>query len=319
MSISFRYKIKVLSQVAPPAARSKERPRGPLIAVEGDSAELAKEFADWLRETLNASNDLAARLIEGPKLAASGDKEEVMAQYHQLASEWLFKSKDIVESITIPTIEKAPVDDAMPDALSPPPAQSGRQIEENYEDTEIESRQSDNAEENQKSDEKSTQAGSTAPENMEVDKEPKRTSTTATTDGTHSLSVKPISIIANYSLSTSNLVACLIPLGQSDPYSPNDHWQWTATQWRGIVGPDLTIYIRDAASVESGRPPVEIEGVEGRPDVGLFVMSKTKTESQDGGVDGSLQVEASVLRRMGFEVGEWVRAFETTGIGNHIN
>jgi hypothetical protein len=319
MNISFRYKIKVLSQVAPPAARSKECPRGPLIAVEGDSAEVAKGFADWLRETLNASNDLAARLVEGPKLAASGGKEEVMAQYHRLASDWLFKSKDIMESIAIPTIDKVPIDDVMPDALSPPSAQSGRHIEENYDDTEIESRQSDNTEENQKSDEKSTQSNLTAPDNMELDKEPERTSTTATIDRAHSPSAKPISIIANYSLSTSNLVACLIPLGQYDPYSPNDHWQWTATQWRGIVGPDLTIYIRDAASVESGGPPVEIEGVEGRPDVGLFVMSRTKTESQDGGGDGTLQVEASVLRRMGFEVGEWVRAFETTGNGNHIN
>ena len=48
MNMDFRYKIKVLSQIAPPAMKSKEQPRGPLIAVEGDSAEAAKEFADWL-------------------------------------------------------------------------------------------------------------------------------------------------------------------------------------------------------------------------------------------------------------------------------
>ena len=316
MSISFRYKIKVLNQVAPPATRSKECPRGPLIAVEGDSAEVAKEFADWLARTLNTSNDLAAHLIEGPKLAATGGKEEVMAQYHLLASEWLFKSKDILESISIPTTKQAPVDDAMPDVLSPPAAQSGRQVDENYDDTEIESRESDDTEVTQKTDEKSIRSGSTVPDTMDLDKEPERTSTSATSDKAQPPSAKPFCVIANYSLSTSNLVACLIPLGQSDPYSPNDHWQWTATQWRGIVGPDLTIYIRDAASVESGRPQVEIEGVEGRSDVGLFVMSRTKTESQDGGIDGTLQVEASVLRRMGFEVGEWVRAFETTGSGN---
>jgi hypothetical protein len=315
MSLDFRYKIKVLSQIAPPATKSKGQPRGPLIAVEGDSAEAAKEFADWLRDMLNGSDDLAARVVDGPKISASGGKEEVMAQYHRLVSEWLFKSKHILESIMVPTsADKAQADSAMPDA-APPPPQSDRKIDENYDDAETESRESDKVEETDKSDGRSEQSSSNPPESMDVDKDLKRNSSKSINGKQPSTSAKPISIVANYSLSTSNLVACFIPLGPNDPYSPNDHWQWTATHWRGIIGPDLTIYVRDAASIESGRPPVEIEVVEGKMDVGLFVMRRTKTEHQDGGIDGketTLEVEASVLRRMGFEVGEWVRAFGTS-------
>jgi HMG box factor, other len=313
MNINFRYKIKVLSQVAPPATKSKDRARGPLIAIEADSPEAAKEFADWLRDTLNVSDDLTACVIDGPKISASGGKEQVMAQYHRLASEWLFKSKDILQTITIPTSEKASANSAMPDATSSP-AGSSRKVDESYNDTESESRASEQPTEPDKSDEKSEQSRSSLPDSMDVDKDSKRNSAVSAGEKPQAMTVKPISIIANYSLSTSNLVACLIPLGSNDPYSPNDHWQWTATQWRGIIGPDLTIYIRDATSMESGRPPVEIEFVEGRPDVGLFVMRQMKTEAQEGTSDGSSQVEASVLRRMGFEVGEWVRAFGTTSI-----
>ena len=265
---------------------------------------------------LNGSNDLTARVVDGPKISASGGKEEVMAQYHRLVSEWLFKSKNILESIMLPgPADKTQTDSAMPDAVSPPPPQSEGKIDEKYDDTETESRQSDKVEETDKSDDKSEQSSSNATESIDVDKG-QDSNSTISTNTKQSTSAKPISIIANYSLSTSNLVACLIPLGPNDPYSPNDHWQWTATQWRGIIGPDLTIYVRDAASIESGRPPVEIEVVEGRPDVGLFVLRRTKTEQQDGAADGkeaTVEVEASVLRRLGFEVGEWVRAFGTAG------
>ena len=313
MNISFRYKIKVLSQVAPPATKSKERARGPLIAIEGDSAGAAKELADWLRDTLNVSDDLTARVIDGPKISASGGKEEVMAQYHRLASEWLFKSKDLLETITMPMSDKVSADSAVRDAISSPTG-SSRKIDESYDDTDSESRVSEKPTEADKSDEKSEQFASSLPDSMDVDEDSKRNSAVSASEKPQSTIVKPVSIIANYSLSTSNLVACLIPLGSNDPYSPNDHWQWTATQWRGIIGPDLTIYIRDATSNESGRPPVEIEFVEGRPDVGLFVMRRTKTDAQENTDDGSSQIEASVLRRMGFEVGEWIRAFGTTSI-----
>ena len=312
--IDFRYKIKVLSQVAPPAAR-KEVTRGPLIAVEGDSPEAANELATWLKDMLNNSDDLAAKLFDGPRLSASGDKEEVMAQYHRLAAEWLGKSRAVLESITAKVVEKAPSDAPMPDATSSRSPQSSRKLDENYDETDVGSPKGDKTEGNQsENDDEGLRSRSDAADAMEVDTERKRASTRTADSATSVRSVKPVSIIPNYSLHTSNVFACLIPLGKDDPYSPNDHWQWTATQWRGIIGPDLTIYVRDAAVGESGRPAVEIEGVDGRPDVGLFVVRKTKSDGQEGGTearDEGTQVEASVLRRVGFEVSEWVRAFGT--------
>ena len=117
---------------------------------------------------------------------------------------------------------------------------------------------------------------------------------------------KPVTVIPNYSLYTSNLFACRIPIGPNDPYSPNDHWQWTATQWRGIIGPDLTIYVRDTPATESATQSVEITAPEGRPDVGLIIVRRAKADT-DG--EQGADIEASVLRRLGFEVSEWVRAF----------
>ena len=320
MGISFRYKIKVLHQVAPPAMKAEQLARGPLIAVEGDSAEAAEEFAQWLRETLSSSSDLTARLIEGPKLSASGGKEEVMAQYHRLASDWLFKSKHVLESITIPPPHKAPDGSAMPEAAPSSGPQTARKIDENYSDTESDPRDNDKSTEADKADDKSDQSASIVADSMDVYQASKPDAAASTNNKSQAPTAKPVSIIANYSLSTSNLVACLIPLGPNDPYSPNDHWQWTATQWRGIIGPDLTIYVRDGTNLESGRPSVEIENVDGKSDVGLMVMRRTMSNDQNGGFDGAevgSHVEASVLRRMGFEVGEWVRAFGNVGNGNN--
>lgn len=310
MNINFRYKIKVLSQVAPPAPKAKDIPRGPLIAVEGDDVEAVKELAGWLTETLSAGSELSVNLLEGPVVDPQSTKEEAFAQYHRLAAEWLSKSKEITESITVKMLEKN-ADAAMPDAAlasATTSPQSNRKIDERYDDSsddassrgdkmqEDESANSEKAGDQQSSSQKSEKAEA---EKMDIDKRNSTASTTsASATKVSSGSVKPVSIIPNYSLHTSNTYARHIPIGPSDPYSPNDHWQWTATQWRGIIGPDLTIYVRDAVSGESGRPSFEIEPVEGRPDVALFVVRR----EGDG-------VEASLLRRVGFEVSEWVRAF----------
>lgn len=313
MNIDLRYKIKVLSQVAPPEPKKKDSPRGPLIAVEGDSADAAEELAAWLRDMLNSSDDLAGKLFNGPELSANGSKEEIMAQYHRLASEWLGRSKDILESIRMKVMEKLPADTAMPDAVPSNSPQSARKIDENYDDTDEDSTKEDDVQKPKDGDKDISQrSDSDAVENMDVDKKQRNAASSSVNGAARTTSTKPVSIIANYSLQTSNVFACLIPLDKDDPYSPNDHWQWTATQWRGIVGPDLTIYVRDAVGGQSGRPPLEIETVDGRPDVGLFIVRRTKSEAQEGAKDakyGNEQVEASVLRRVGFEVSEWVRAF----------
>ncbi|MCJ1312333.1 hypothetical protein MMC25_006007 [Agyrium rufum] len=60
----------------------------------------------------------------------------------------------------------------------------------------------------------------------------------------------PIALIPQYQLSFSNAYASRIPI--QDSYAPIDHWQWLATLWRGIVGPDITIVVKSVHSVPSG-------------------------------------------------------------------
>ena len=306
-AIHFRYKIKVLCQVAPPAPRRTAAPRGPLIAVEADSPAAALRLAAWLRTTLAKEDALAVRAIDGPALEpAAPSKTDAMAQYHRLAAHWLGRTPGILASIAVPSA----------DPPEPPTALRATHDGDDY------SSDGDGA--------TPTASTAAAPDAgaMDVDADPPAPAAT------------PVAIIANYSLHASNVFAHRIPIGPHDPYSPNDHWQWTATQWRGIVGPDLTVYVRDAAYAHEGggargataaAPAVEIETVEGRPDVGLFVVRRTETEAEmetragaggaaagaahadtdtDAGADADV-LEPSVLRRLGFEIGEWVRAFET--------
>jgi len=105
----------------------------------------------------------------------------------------------------------------------------------------------------------------------------------------------PLLVIPRYTLHTSNVWASALPI--NDTYSPADHWQWVATLWRGIVGPDFTVYVRSsedppdtAAPPGFSRPAVEI-----REDLGTFIMK------------GGGKVEEGSVRRVAFELGEWAR------------
>jgi hypothetical protein len=103
---------------------------------------------------------------------------------------------------------------------------------------------------------------------------------------------KPVVILPTYQLHASNVYTSRIPI--QDAYSPTDHWQWMATLWRGTVGPDLTIYIYTPESKDgtTSAKPVEVN-----EEVRCLTVRKEK---------GS-KFTAAALRRVGFEVGEWVR------------
>lgn len=109
---------------------------------------------------------------------------------------------------------------------------------------------------------------------------------------------------SGYSLSTSDHYASRIPI--NDAYAPVDHWQWTATLWRGIIGPDLTIYISSAGAAGGGKDEAGGAtggGVEVRNDCSAIVV-----KAEEG------RVEERCLRRLGFEVLEFVRGFAASGM-----
>ena len=102
--------------------------------------------------------------------------------------------------------------------------------------------------------------------------------------------VKPVVLLPTYQLHAANAFTACIPI--ADQYSPTDHWQWMATLWRGTVGPDLTIYVQ---SVE--REQLNGKLVELNEEYRLMTVRKQKGAKFDDGA----------LRRVGFEVGEWIR------------
>lgn len=105
--------------------------------------------------------------------------------------------------------------------------------------------------------------------------------------------VLPVALVpGGFSLSTSDTFALRIPI--NDSYAPVDHWQWMATLWRGIVGPDLTVYVSRVSRDELNK----YGGVEIRHDCPCIVVRIP---------EGSSKMDEKTARRLGFEVVEFVR------------
>jgi hypothetical protein len=110
-----------------------------------------------------------------------------------------------------------------------------------------------------------------------------------------STKILPIALVpSGFSLTTSDSFALSIPI--EDSYAPVDHWQWMATLWRGIVGPDLTVYVCRVGREEM----VKFGGVEIRGDCNSIVVRVPVGEG----------VDEKTRRRLGFEVLEFVRGVE---------
>jgi len=120
------------------------------------------------------------------------------------------------------------------------------------------------------------------------------TETTAAPSGTRSPRLLPIAVLSQgFSLAISDAFALRIPI--NDSYAPVDHWQWMATLWRGIVGPDLTVLVkrvRDRDELD------RVGGVEIRADCAAVVVRVPETGSMD----------EKTARRLGFEVLEFIRS-----------
>ena len=107
--------------------------------------------------------------------------------------------------------------------------------------------------------------------------------------------ILPVALVpSGFSLTTSDTFALRIPI--NDSYAPVDHWQWMATLWRGVVGPDLTIYAKRVEKDEMDR----CGGVEIREDCAGIIVRVTDSGTMD----------EKTARRLGFEVMEFVRSME---------
>lgn len=272
MSMPFEAKLAILRKIAPPKTLKKDSPRGPLIVIEGDNASAVKDLAKWLSDTLHKDNELIVKLLNGPDVSSEGGKEEAMAEYHMLVAEWLGNSKEILKDLQYEATSSPDTARLTKMDVSSAAWQPDRQINENYNDD----------------DDTPTKSISTQTDSAGSHSPTKKNSLADIMDVDKTTLAKPIAILPLFSLHASNTFACRIPL--TDTYAPNDHWSWNATQWRGVIGPDLTIYLKDGK--EKGKL------VEQSEEEKLFVVRK-----------GADEVDGATLRRLGFEIGEWVRAF----------
>nr|POE46912.1 repressor of filamentous growth 1 [Quercus suber] len=284
MPMPFRQKILILGRVARPACIDASNPRGPLIAVEGDDADAVDALGRWLAGELRKGPDLEVQLFDGPEVDMANDGKKPMAQYHRLIAEWLNRSDDIIKSIT--STAPATRNDSAVNDTSPARERAHSVPEIDMHPGLVE-----------------TSSTSTKPSALDPDAAQPDSSCTNPYSASVSPSanqVLPVGVIPNFSLHASNVFACRIPVEANEAYTSSDHWSWTATQWRGIVGPDLTIYVRDSNDLDMGRP-----GVEMLEEGNLFVVKRAAAGK------GS-EIEASASRRLAFEVSEWVRAFGGT-------
>jgi hypothetical protein len=280
MNMPFEAKLEVLRKIASPKAYDQITPRGPLIAIEGDDTDAVNNLAKWLSDTLQKDSELNVVLLDGPDVAQKGRNDEAMAEYHMLVAKWLTRSKVIMRDLEYNADTALDIAKSTKMDMSTPTRT--REVDENYDDDD------------------DTPTKPSAPTQVDsahptAASSPKKNSLNDIMDvddasSTKNLpSKKPIAVLPLFSLHASNTFACRIPL--TDTYAPNDHWSWNATQWRGVVGPDLTIYLKDGE--EKGKM------VEQKEEARLFVVRR--------GVDA--EVDGSTLRRLGFEIGEWVRSF----------
>ena len=148
----------------------------------------------------------------------------------------------------------------------------------------------------------------------------------------------PVAILPAWQLTHTDAFACGVEI--ADRYSPIDHWQWGATVWRGVIGADITIAVRadvgddspvksdSSKSGERDRTGGSGAGGGGGPKTGSMGSQGSST-SHPSGVEVKLDEARAVivkgeaeggvaegsLRRVGFEVGEWVRSWADRELG----
>jgi hypothetical protein len=315
MTIPYINKIKVLSKISPPLAPPDptspvQNVRGRVIAVEGADYKLVAEIGSFIQEymskepeclvrtwpaaaenTKNSNGEAEMTGMDPPPADITSQNSPYVA-YLSTIQTWHERSSDIIKFIT--TLPSPP---AAPAHSSPAVSPTTIPLEPSV---------------------PSTTPSTTNPQ------------PTATTSA-----IIPIALLPRgFSLTLSDTFAFSIPI--NDAYAPVDHWQWMATLWRGIVGPDLTIFVKtlDIGDREAVEELGRFGGVECRWDVGAVVVrvgvpgsgnggkegrdggpAGVGKDRMNGGDGGGVRVEEKTLRRLGFEVLEWVRGGMGGGSG----
>lgn len=268
MTIPYVNKIKVLRKISPPLqppgpTSPAQDVRGAVVAVEGPDKSLLAEVGAFILEYLLKDSSLAVRT-------------------------W-----GTVSPSKKPTISQS-ADAEMTDGVTSAAADSAPQPSGLEEKDPIVDYLSIISDWHKKSQEISKHITCSPPlPSAAVDSEASTSANTA--PASQDSKTLPIALVPNgFSLTTSDAYALRTPI--NDSYAPVDHWQWMATLWRGIVGPDLTVYVTRAGREEMSK----FGGVEIRGDCAAIIVRIPETGKMD----------EKTARRLGFEVVEFVRNVE---------
>lgn len=234
-------KIKLLSRVAPPlpspslpSSGHDDVVRGAVVAVDGPNSDDVNHLSTYLADFLRKEGSFSVRSFTGPALLLQSPEREsatlhdATVEYLKAISEWHSISHELVRFIS-PSFTPSSCSTA--DENSEPTNQNAEDEKEKEKDT-----------------------GSVSPKTVPVQQQQQP----------HQSSPKPyerpVAIIPHYQLSTVESAARAIPI--VDAYAPIEHWQWAAALWRGCVGPDVTVVLRDCDEAEvvqrGGGMPVEV-------------------------------------------------------------
>lgn len=292
MSIPILNKIRVLAKISPPLpppgpASPIHQTRGFVIAIDGSDSTTVSQITNSLFTSLRAHHPV--EIFHGPEPAwarrsvprneSSGDD---FPNYLSIISEYHSLSAQIRSYITTAPSQ-------LPSGSSPPASPvSPKTVPQTKPITR-----------------------STASQQRQPDPAPPTPPPPPAPTGV------PIALLPSFQLSHTDAAASRIPI--ADEYAPVDHWQWMATLWRGIVGPDVTVAvvptlpIPPAISATSNSSEAKSIARHGASKIGGGGATEVRLEDARAIVvreDGKGAVVEGVLRRVGFEVSEWVRSKE---------
>ncbi|KAL8704784.1 MAG: hypothetical protein Q9225_008065 [Loekoesia sp. 1 TL-2023] len=289
MSIPTLNKIRILSKISPPLSNpSPASPafatRGFIISIDGQEAAAVEQITAYLNTVLTPSH--AVKVFQ-PPLAAEESKEgdtnkRVQSSTNSIESCHL----SMAMYLTLSTQLKSYITSALEASTSAAssPAVSPKSVP---------------AKTKPAAREPGTPSTGTPSSILAEPSSAARVEAGRTGSVTRTL--LPVALVPSYQLTQTDKSACRVPI--DDNYAPTDHWQWMASMWRGIVGPDITIAVE--AYDELGQKSNNGKkggGAGGEVDVRLEDSRAVIVRVEKGG-----KVLEGSLRRVGFEVGEWMR------------
>lgn len=236
--------------------------RGSIIALEGASRDILRQIAAVIEETLSVSSEYAVKIWPGHDEDSSNHEyafNNSVAKFQARMLKWHHTSEELVKYIT-----HHPTSDSQ--------KSNSRMGVDNKSPATYISTGSSTADPGKPTD----PAGSSSPPSSKF----------------------PVAVLSGgYSLTVADRDTAALHI--ADAYRPDDHWRWVATMWRGIVGADLTLYVKQCPEDELRTCQV----VELANSSALVV--RVPESKSDGGVPAV--VDEKLKRRLGFEIMEWVR------------